>query len=229
LNSYGETNVPPDLTNVVAVAGGDYHSVALKADGRVVAWGWNFYDQTNVPAGLSNVVAIACGSYHNLALKTDGTVVAWGAGTDKYFPGHDYGQASVPEWATNVIQVAANGDYSLALRRDGTLVGWGWQYAPLYWDGISNIVAVAAGGSHVLADARPLELDLISASRQNRLLRFYAFADQNYSVEYSSDLNPNGWITLPHGIVKGTGAEVTVADTTTNELSREFFRIKLLP
>src|SRR2546423_12183843 len=42
-NSYGQTNVPPGLTNVVSIAGGAYHSLALKADGTVVGWGsyWN--------------------------------------------------------------------------------------------------------------------------------------------------------------------------------------------
>jgi alpha-tubulin suppressor-like RCC1 family protein len=52
-NSYGQRNVPPGLSNVVAVAAGAYHSLALKADGTVVAWGDNTYGQRNVPAGLN--------------------------------------------------------------------------------------------------------------------------------------------------------------------------------
>ena len=71
-------NVPAGLTNVVAIAGGGYHSLALKYDGTVVAWGDNSAGQTNVPAGLSNVVAVAAGGFHSLALKNDGSVVAWG-------------------------------------------------------------------------------------------------------------------------------------------------------
>ncbi len=31
------------------------HSVALKSDGTVLAWGYNFYGQASVPTGLSNV------------------------------------------------------------------------------------------------------------------------------------------------------------------------------
>jgi hypothetical protein len=53
---------------VVAIAGGGYHSLALKADGTVTVWGDNYYGETNVPAGLSNVVAIAGGYEHDLAL-----------------------------------------------------------------------------------------------------------------------------------------------------------------
>ncbi len=69
----GQTNVPAGLTNVVAIAGGSYHSLALKYDGTVVAWGDDSAGQTNVPPGLNNVVAIAAGGFHSLALKNDGS------------------------------------------------------------------------------------------------------------------------------------------------------------
>jgi alpha-tubulin suppressor-like RCC1 family protein len=36
---YGQSTVPADLSNVVSVAAGYYHSLALTSDGRVVAWG----------------------------------------------------------------------------------------------------------------------------------------------------------------------------------------------
>jgi len=67
-NSYGQANVPSSLTNVVAIAAGYYHRLALQSDGRVVAWGRNDSGQTNVPSSLSNVVAIAAGGSHSLAL-----------------------------------------------------------------------------------------------------------------------------------------------------------------
>ena len=70
--------MPAGLTNVVAVAGGAWHSLALKSDGTVVAWGDNESGQTNVPQGLSNVMAIAAGNFHSVALKNDGRVVSWG-------------------------------------------------------------------------------------------------------------------------------------------------------
>lgn len=63
------TNVPIGLTNVVGIATGNAHNLALRSDGTVVAWGDNSSNQTNVPAGLSNVVAIAAGQETSLALK----------------------------------------------------------------------------------------------------------------------------------------------------------------
>lgn len=64
----GQASVPPGLSNVIAISAGGWHSLALKSDGTVVAWGWNSYGQTTIPAGLSSVTAISAGLYHNLAI-----------------------------------------------------------------------------------------------------------------------------------------------------------------
>src|SRR5205814_310851 len=74
-NSFSETNVPPNLNTVVAIAAGGFHSLALKADGTVVGWGDNAFNQSTIPSGLSNVIAIAAGENHSCAVKQDGTVV----------------------------------------------------------------------------------------------------------------------------------------------------------
>ena len=52
-NSNNELVVPADLTNAVAVAAGNFHSLALKADGTVVGWGGSYYGTAGVPTGLS--------------------------------------------------------------------------------------------------------------------------------------------------------------------------------
>jgi hypothetical protein len=135
-------NVPPSLTNAIAIAAGPYHCLALKSDGKVIAWGGNYYyAETNVPANLSNVVAIAAGEAHSVALKSDGTVVAWGS--NPYA-----GVTNVPAGLSNVVAIAAGDYHSLALDSDGTVVAWGQDSVPA---GLSNVVAVACGSYHSLA------------------------------------------------------------------------------
>jgi hypothetical protein len=115
-NTNGQTDVPQDLTQVVAIAAGGQHSLALKADASVTFWGASDLAAL-VPVDLGPVVAIAAGHRHCLALKDDRTVVAWGD--------NDFGQTSVPPGLTNIVRIAAGGDHSLAITIDGTVIGWG--------------------------------------------------------------------------------------------------------
>ena len=75
-NSRGQTNVPAGLDNVLAIAGGGYHSLALKNDGTVVGWGDNSSGQTIAPEGLGFGVGIAAGLDHSVALSTTPPVVS---------------------------------------------------------------------------------------------------------------------------------------------------------
>ncbi|MGD0650215.1 MAG: fibronectin type III domain-containing protein [Verrucomicrobiia bacterium] len=145
-NSYGQTTPPSGVSNVMAIAAGAWHGLALKSDGTVVGWGLNNYGQTNPPAGLAEVVAIAAGRYHSLALKSDGTVVGWGL--------NNYGQTNPPAGLAGVVAIAAGNYYSLALKSDGTVVHWGYnnygQAIPPA--GLRGVIAIAAGGfGHSLA------------------------------------------------------------------------------
>jgi hypothetical protein len=69
------------------IAAGYYHTLALKADGSLWAWGWNASGQLGdgttgtrlrPVAVMNKVAAVAAGGYHSLALKTDGSLRAWG-------------------------------------------------------------------------------------------------------------------------------------------------------
>jgi alpha-tubulin suppressor-like RCC1 family protein len=144
-NDFGQSNVPVGLSNVVAIAGGWTHSLALKADGTVTAWGRNDEGQATVPSGLSNVLDIASGEYHNLALKADGTVTGWGW--------NGVGQTTVPAGLSNVVAIAASGLHSQALKADGTITAWGFNEVGQadVPPGLSNVVALAGGLEHNLA------------------------------------------------------------------------------
>src|SRR3974390_796412 len=77
-NDAQQSAVPAGLSSVVAVAGGESHSLALQSDGTVVAWGFNLSAQATVPPNLSGVTAISAGATSSMALTTNGTVVVWG-------------------------------------------------------------------------------------------------------------------------------------------------------
>ena len=136
-NFYRE--IPPfgQATNIVAVSAYT-HTLALKSDGTVLAWGDNSQGQCNVPPGLSNVIAISatCGRWdgHSLALRSDGTVVAWG---DNFC-----GESNIPDYATNIIAVAAGPCDSYLLRADGTVI-YIASHTNAVINDLSNVVAIA--------------------------------------------------------------------------------------
>jgi len=83
----GLSPVALSLGNVVAIAAGQRHSLALTASGDLYSFGYNYFGQLgtgdtvdrNVPVLiLSGVSAIGAGDDHSLAVKTDTTAWAWG-------------------------------------------------------------------------------------------------------------------------------------------------------
>ena len=151
-NTYHQTNVPPGLTNVIAVAVGDYHSLAIKSDGTVAVWGGNLIGnsaQTNIPPGLSNVVAIAGGNAYSLAIRQDGSVVGWPTNEPNVV-------MTIPAGLSNAVSVAADYQHALALTRDGSVWEWGTVGTGYLTNQIkfSNGIgtAVACGYYHSLAN-----------------------------------------------------------------------------
>jgi alpha-tubulin suppressor-like RCC1 family protein len=171
------------LSDVTAIAAGSAqgdHSLALRTDGSVWAWGDNYAGQlgngttTDSPtpvqvSGLSDVTAIAAGFNPSLALRTDGTVQAWGNnragqlgnGTTTIFPTPTPVQVN---GLAGVTTIGGGGFFSLAVLTDGTMTAWGDNSqgalgdgtltstsTPVRVSGLSGVTAIAAGVSHSLA------------------------------------------------------------------------------
>jgi alpha-tubulin suppressor-like RCC1 family protein len=142
------------LTSMVGIAEGAYHSLGLKSDGTVWAWGRNndgqIGDNTTTDANerdtpvqvhgagnsgfLTGVMAIGAGNYTSYALKSDGTVWGWGLNdngqlgdntvTERDTPVQVHGPGDVG-FLANIVQIAPQRHQITALRNDGTLWAWG--------------------------------------------------------------------------------------------------------
>ncbi|MCL2013244.1 MAG: hypothetical protein FWG75_10725 [Cystobacterineae bacterium] len=77
------------LSNIVALAGGAYHLLALDSSGNVSGWGQSGYGETGCKPNsgiythtpctvLSHVVQISAGEYFSMALDREGRVWTWG-------------------------------------------------------------------------------------------------------------------------------------------------------
>ena len=74
----------------MAVSSGGNHTLAIKRDGTLWAWGWNWFGQlglddttdVHVPTrvgGKNDWVAVRGGFQHTLGLQKGGTLWAWGS------------------------------------------------------------------------------------------------------------------------------------------------------
>jgi hypothetical protein len=70
---------PDCAVGVKAIAAGDYHSLALRSDGSVLAWGSNLHGQCDIPPAARGVSKIDAGPDWSAALMSNGSTVYWGA------------------------------------------------------------------------------------------------------------------------------------------------------
>jgi hypothetical protein len=143
-NDKGQSTVPNGLTHVTLIAAGGDHTVALRTDGTVIAWGNP--EATQVPSFPTKVKWIDAGINFSLAVLDDGRVVGWGrAGPARQIPAN----------LGNVVAVACREDGAAALRSDGTVVAWGGEAGnkindvPIGYN--KNIKAIAGSAYRLLA------------------------------------------------------------------------------
>ena len=143
-NEYGQTSVPFTLSNVVMMAAGSWHGLALQRDGTVIGWGRNDRGQITIPADVKNPAAIAAGFFWSMALMPDRTVRCWGDNA--------WGQCNVPAGLSNVVSIFPGYDHALVLKADGTVAAWGRnnQGQLNIPPGLSNVVQIAASGHYCL-------------------------------------------------------------------------------
>lgn len=134
---YGVCSIPAGLVNVVKIAAGWLHGIAVTSNGSVIVWG--SYVFTN-PDGYNtqilgpansvsiippscNIVAVAGGAGHSIMLLGSGKVTSWGLD-------NTYNQQSTPAsiqvgGRARATAISTNLNNNIALLHDGTVVAWG--------------------------------------------------------------------------------------------------------
>jgi hypothetical protein len=217
-SGFGVFDVPRGLTNVMAVAAGRNHCLALRDSGTVIQWGLLIGDQ--IPHGLADVVAIAAGDLCSFALRSDGTVEAWGS----YYEGGTFLPVQLPPGLTDVVEISAGGSYVLALRSDGTVAEWDYsgKIRTSVPAGLGRVVAVAAGGNHsvaLLQDGTVVAWGSNAAGQTNvppdlaDVVAIAAGGDDNLAVRADGTVvtwgrNYEGWMNVPTGLSDVTAIAV---------------------
>lgn len=135
--------------NIIQIAAGANHSVALASDGTVYAWGNNTNGQlgngtnnsSNVPVAVFTsgelngklIIKIAAGVNHTVALASDGTVYTWGLNGAGQLGNGNFNDYNVPVAVNtsgvlngkSISQIAAGGYFTLALSSDNQIYSWG--------------------------------------------------------------------------------------------------------
>ncbi|MGW5127729.1 RCC1 domain-containing protein, partial [Streptomyces sp. NPDC004069] len=204
----GQTAPCTRFLSHVAIAAGTDHSLGLRRDGTVLAWGDNAFGElgdgttTNrdtpvrvcapgrtapCTRSLTDVAAVDAGTNHSLALRRDGTVLAWGDNAGGQLgdgttmnrdtpvrvcaPGQT---APCTRFLAGVVAISAHGGHSMALLRDGSVLAWGNNGSGQLGDGtttnrdtpvrvcapgqtapctrfLTHVAAIDAGRTHALA------------------------------------------------------------------------------
>ena len=162
-----------------AVACGYYHTLALKEDGTLWAWGRNTYGQLGIgnttnqtsPVQVGTAadwVAVSGGEHHTLALKSDGSLWAWGRNNGGQVGDGTTTNRTAPKQIGTALRLArrstAAARTASRLKSDGSLWAWGlnadsqvgdntttMRMTPVRLGTANDWAAVAGGGGHSTA------------------------------------------------------------------------------
>lgn len=135
---------PQEDPSQVKISSGEAHTLVLKEDGSVIAWGLNNKGQLGIDgragsmvdrypepvhvSNLPNVQVVKAGRYFSLAVTSNGRVWSWGSNYNGQLGDGSTADKHTPvkiDSLTNVKALGAGNSHVLALKNDGTVWSWG--------------------------------------------------------------------------------------------------------
>jgi len=129
------------FTDWCRVTAGDQHSIGLRTNGTIYAWGFNAQGRLGdstctaksspvlVAGGFTDWCQIEAGYGHSLGVRTNGTAWAWGDNGNGRLGLNDETARNSPVQVcggfTNWCQVSGGFNHSLGVRQNGTAWAWG--------------------------------------------------------------------------------------------------------
>lgn len=126
------------LQDIVSVAAGAYHSIAVRGDGTVFTWGDNSSGQlgrsgvaSDTPVAIPSLGGIkkaGAGDFHTFAISNDSQVYGWGANYDRQLGDGSTLNRFSPVHLTalaGAADICGGPTSSVALKVDGTMLSWG--------------------------------------------------------------------------------------------------------
>jgi alpha-tubulin suppressor-like RCC1 family protein len=194
------------LTDIINVAAGNQHSVALTGDGHVLAWGGNTFGQLGnasfessyVPIYVlkdndepfDDVIAIASGTNHVLMLTEENELWAWGQNENGQLANNNPVSFNRPLRITGlpsnrIVQIAAGDSHSMVLLDNGEI--WSWGDNAFGQLGIGNVVSTMIPTVVIQDNGNPLT-NIVSISAGS----FHTLALSNDGYIWAFGDNENG-------------------------------------
>ena len=133
------------VTGAVAVTGGVAHSLALRGDGSVLAWGSQDHGQIGngvfdpgyrlgfapptTVTGVTGAVAVEAADRTSYAVRANGTVLAWGDGELGQLGNGTRQSVATPvpvSGLSGMVSLSARSSLVVAATADGSVWQWGW-------------------------------------------------------------------------------------------------------
>jgi alpha-tubulin suppressor-like RCC1 family protein len=197
-----------DLSNIVSIASGRRHCLAIDSSGLVWAWGSSNSGELGVDGittsqplpiqvvGLSGITKIAAGNYHSHALKNDGSVWSWGRNSHGQIgDGSNTNEHPVPYRTlnmSNITDITSTTDAFYALRSDKTVWATGQNVSGRF--GASDVVVNSIVSTPVQGYAYVNDAGILGGDGAAIGLRFDAGSKKKWSKIVPTGTNLTGLI-----------------------------------